>query len=323
MALPIILLLPLRNILEDRRRTFNHGSGGVLCVAFSPDGSTLVSGGQATKLWDVKTRTLLRTLKQTTFSIVFSPDGETLTGSSYDMGTWLVAKAWDIQSGKEKANWTIPGTRVAAPERVVLSPDSKKIAVLGVIQDIGKYSGKYSPQIKAELRKAHGGVFLRRLPGVPDGQAAAFSSNSRMLAIGGNSIEIWDIQTGKILSSFGGGSMTWSLAFSPDGKILASGGAGEQSEVRLWDVQTGQLMHTLVGHLGPIKPLAFSPDGKLLASGNSLKRYEVRLWDVQTGALQSILTAHKDKINSLAFSPDGSALASGSADGTVKLWRIK
>ncbi|KAL3469681.1 WD40 repeat-like protein [Aspergillus californicus] len=108
----------------------------------------------------------------------------------------------------------------------------------------------------------------------------------------------------------------WSVAFSPNGRLLAS--SSDDNTVRLWDPATGALEQTLEGHSDSVLSVAFSPDGRLLASSSSDKT--VRLWDPATGALEQTLKGHSDWVWSVAFSPDGRLLASGSSDGTVRLW---
>lgn len=149
-----------------------------------------------------------------------------------------------------------------------------------------------------------------------------------------------------------------SVAFSPDGRLLAAGiangdirlwrvvdgdplltcrghtdwpwaiafspdgrtiASGSQDQtVRLWDVNTGQCFLVLPGHTSWVKSIAFNSDGSLLASGSNDRT--IRLWDVSTGQCIKILQEHSDWVWSVAFSPNDRMLASGSGDGTIKLW---
>lgn len=121
-----------------------------------------------------------------------------------------------------------------------------------------------------------------------------------------------------LLVNRGHASGVMAVAFSPDGKTLAS--AGVDSAIKIWDVATGRELTTLVGHDGWVYSLSFSPDGKVLASGGSDKM--IKIWDLAKGCELRTLNGHGNFVYSVAFSPDGKILASGSQDKYIKLWDV-
>ena len=134
----------------------------------------------------------------------------------------------------------------------------------------------------------------------------------------------WHLDTKKFLrtffylNSYSHSGFVYSLAFSPDGKIVASGSADKT--IRLWGRYTGEVKRTLNAHSDAVLSVAISPDSKILASGSADKT--IRLWDLKTSQQIRILTGHLGSVNTVVISPDGKNLISGSTDTTIKLWNL-
>ena len=151
----------------------------------------------------------------------------------------------------------------------------------------------------------------------------AFSPDGTKLASGSRddgTIRLWDVQTGENIATLERHmKVVEFVAYSPNGKILASG--AYDGTVKLWSAGTGENTATLTGHTGATISGTFSPDGRILASGS--RDNAVKLWDVQTGENIDTLEGHTYKIKSLAFSRDGATLASGGSHDIVRLWDVQ
>ncbi|MEG3858080.1 serine/threonine-protein kinase [Microcoleus sp. herbarium12] len=110
-----------------------------------------------------------------------------------------------------------------------------------------------------------------------------------------------------------------SVAFSPNGEVIASG--SDDKTIKLWQVQEGQEIVSLTGHANSVHTVVFSPDGKTLASSSHDKT--IKLWRMKDGQEIRTLSGHTNSVYGLAFSPDGETIASSSWDKTIKLWRVK
>jgi WD40 repeat protein len=294
----------------------NGNTGPVVSAIFSPDGNTLASGtyDKDILLWDVKTRQLMGKLSGNSYivrSVAFSPDGKTLASGSQDTTITL----WDMKT-RQRIGIPLTGHSKSV-NSIVFSPDGNTLASGGDDTTVMLWDVKTGQPIYS-LREHSGKV-----------RSVAFSPDGKTLASGSDdgTIILWDVKAGKpvskLLVKYIDPVFTvkipvpvLSVAFSPDGKTLASG--DYDKNIILWDVKTGQSIYTLSGHSDIVRILAFSPDGKKLASGSA--DTTIILWDVETGQLRDQLRGHSNLINSLSFSPDGNTLTSGSGDGSIILW---
>ena len=106
----------------------------------------------------------------------------------------------------------------------------------------------------------------------------------------------------------------FSVAYSPDGRRIVSGGG----ELKVWDAESGEEMLTLKGHTSIAYSVAFSPDGRRIVSGSGDQT--LRVWGAESGEEMLTLKGHSGTVTSVAFSPDGRRIISGSHDQTIKVW---
>ena len=302
-------------------RTRKGGTEPPTCFAFSPDGKKLIAAiaEMDTYVFDVGSGKQAQRLAHLwARRVAYAPDGKTVLSVGGP-----APRLWDPASGKERfLAFAGHQARVAA---VAITPDGKLTASSG--EDI-------------RLWETATGKPVRRLaaPAV----ALAISPDGKTLAsAGGRTLRLWDLETGKEIHKAQGPRLLRAVAFSPDGKLLASG--DEQATIRLWDPSTLKPIRQLADmkSLAESLSLAFSPDGKTLACagawnqfgvGNmtlnlqgrvtvtSKQGYFVLMWDVATGQEVRRFAGLKDKIRSVAFSPDGRTLAGSSQDGRIVLW---
>ena len=165
-------------------------------------------------------------------------------------------------------------------------------------------------------------------PGRRDIDSVPFIPRSRSLVVsGGTKPRIWRLDAPTSPDALRGHTdEAWSAAFSPDGKVLATGSddSDERETIKLWDPASGRLLAGWNAHTATVASLAFSPDGRFLASSSldsgKPESANVKIWEVASRSLLASLLGHDGSVRSLAFSPDGELLATAGDDGTVRLW---
>jgi WD40 repeat protein len=212
----------------------------------------LLASGEA--IWDLESKQEIHVLERGSRfpgSVAFSPDGSKLAIGLFEMQITL----WDVISGQPV--FAFDQQAENRTKRMEFSPDGALLAV-------GVYDGT------VRLLDVASGEVVNTLAysGETDIHGLAFSPDGKYLASGGRMLAVilWDVASGEVVRTFRLTDNSLSMAFSPDGTILATTG-GSEYEVRLWDVESGILLHALP-HDDQLMPIAFSPDGKHLAVGS-------------------------------------------------------
>ena len=292
----------LRNFQSGQIKGYdklNYDDDTVYSIAFSPDGTQIVSGNTRDKvcIWDVESKKKIATLKLHTdyvsntyvYSVAFSPDGKYIVAGCGNKTVHL----WDAES---RVQAYISEWNSRAQTRISVAHESREqIAIL----------------------KGH----------TSDVRSVAFSPDSTQIVSGSSdrTVRLWDVQSSHLKATLEGHTYgVYSVAFSPDGNYIVSGSSDET--VRLWDVKSKKQIATLEGHTHYVKSVAFSHDGNYIVSGSGDNT--IRLWDVRSKEQLATLKGHTKKegafagVNSVAFSPDGYYILSCGNDETVRLWEI-
>jgi WD40 repeat protein len=312
-------------------------TAAVTGLAFLPDGRGLVScGADGLRWWDLATARQQRHLavrdEQEPFpgvpGALLSPDGRFFASASHQHSSKLV-RVMALASGKELFCVGAYG-RFFQGMPVAFAPDGTAVAALqarlergdawaGAVCVLDLATGLEKAVLKTKVGERN------HLALSPGGHKVALCTG-RSNDVAGRPCEIcvWDIQTGKETCRLTGQPWSNTLAFSPDGSLLAV--AGHNRPVRIVDTGTGQEWPPLEP-AGPWSTLAlaFSPDGRALAASGHNGRSEQEaalVWELASGKLRCRCSGHRSGVGTLAFAPDGLTLATGGQDTTILLWDV-
>jgi RNA polymerase sigma factor (sigma-70 family) len=256
-------------------------------------------------------------------SLAHSYDGKTLVSAGLDGVVCL----WDMDSAKQVARLAGANSIIRS---VSFSPDDKTLACAGDdglirLWDVPTRTLKMTvPGLSETMRMATRFVNLDAVIFAPDGQSLAVAGGAGVnpeVPEAIYAVRVLGVRTAQATwAHMGRGGRSFSLAFAPDGKILASAG-GKAST--LWNARTGEPVRTLGPTQGGIFAVAFTTDAKTLIGGGNLSVHgnhltrQVTVWDVATGTPRQFFESEAGSVQSIALAPDGKTIASG-GDGP---WR--
>jgi WD40 repeat protein len=304
--------------------TYHGHSKEVSALAWSPDGSRIVSGGrdEMAQVWDTSTHKHILTYhghfstdnRSSTVGIstvAWSPNGMHIASAGNDQTTEVwngTVHIWEATTGEHILTY---GSHFGSVRTVAWSPNSTYIASLGAwdntINVWDAFTGRH-----VLTYNGHAG-FVHQIAWSPDGTYIASGSDDK-------TVQIWNASTGVQIKTYTGHSKSVAtVTWSPNGTHIAS--ASSDGTIHVWNSSTGKEAWRNDTHSDHSWPdLRWSPDGKYLVSSGRWNS-TVEIWEASTGKLALTYRGHSGFVKAIAWSPDGSCIASGDSQGIVQVWQ--
>ncbi len=298
--------------------------GEVGAIAWSPDGTRIAGGGglhRAVIVWDVRSGARAMNLNAEAggvTAVAWSPDGKYLAAGRNFVRIMpkerVSINLWDARAGALVRNIPAPFPPVSA---------DNDVAALAWSPDSGHVAASYrNGAIVVHDAMTGAGVITIQSP-IPAGKPVVYSPDGRYIVTAGargqDRIQVYESRTGALVRGMTADDhLQQVLAYSPDGKVLASSDRGTP-RITIWDAVSGQPRRVLSAPTGDVRRFAFSPDGRWLASAGPSRA--ALIWAVSTGQIVQRLGDEADFVSVVAFRPDGRYLASAGGD-FVRLWDL-
>jgi len=313
-------------------RTIENASGEVV---FSSDSRLLYSTpllwsgtGYPVGVWDVETGQLVRTLAAHTgarcpMGFILSPDERLILRRNYALHLSAEHPSCLIDAVADRVLRWFSGGPVANGNgrggAVAFSPNGRQVVAGGCLWDIGVWvdwlaGGRLN---QADVITQPVGTFGF---GYGNLQSATVSADgTQFISVGSGGVYVRDIASAAVVRHFGQGLAGGSMALSPDGRRIGTGGTDYRG-LRLWDAQSGEHLHNFGGCGHYVSSIAFSPDGKQVLTASH--QDTARLWDAESGRELGTFRHGTNGVAAVAFSPEGLQILTGGSepDTTAKLW---
>jgi WD40 repeat protein len=220
-------------------------------------------------------------------------------------------KVWNVAERKVITEFQCAGW----PRALAFTPDDTELLLVG--QDLAVDKWVFQQAQLASVLSA------RSAPAWNEGVALSID-RQRIALLDGGRIHVLDLTTGSEIADFEGfPEGTWSLAFAPDGRLLAAGpsSSATSTDIKLYSIDTNQELRRFVGHVSWVPALTFNADGTQLISAGADQT--IRIWNVNDGHEEAVLRGHLSEIYRVTVSCDGNTIVSGCKDGSILVWDAK
>jgi len=288
-------------------------------LSVSADGKLVAIGsshGGGVSVWDINKRHVVDVLAEDEGSVrtAFSPT-EPLLAFAGATSTNCMLHFWNAETGQMIGEFPLSGVGCSG---LFFSPDGKTLVTGTALTGTGDIT----------LWSVPDGEKLAIIPDKPEHFATATTPFAVTEDLSLAAVSYSQGSRIKVIDLNDNGSIYWTapaskeevtaLAFSPDGKMLASAAGWDEKDIRLWDVDSGEEIRRLEGHKKYVSSMVFWPDGRRLASSSGDQT--IRIWDVKSGVCEGTLVGHQLEVFRVALFPDGKTLVSASKDGEVCVW---